>query len=279
MKYLLSFVVILTMAGMACGFSIDIPSLATPGPEVTDEISVAIPKSDETRLSISFGAGKLRLSPGAGEKLVQGTATYNLSNFKPDVKEIDGVITISQGVINTLNVSDFKNEWDLKLGDTPMDLEIKAGAYEGDFEFGGLALNSLTIQDGASDVKVSFFETNLTEMSVFRYETGASSVNLIGLANANFSTLIFIGGAGDYTLDFGGELQQNATARIETGFGNLNLIIPKDVDVRVSVEGGMISVNHSTSWDKSNSTYIQNGTGPSLTIIVNMGAGSVTITD
>lgn len=279
MKYLFAFLTILALATMACGFTISIPDRPTPGPDVTDEISVAIPDSDDTRLKISFGAGELTLSPGADDLLVEGTVTYNVPNFKPKVREDDGYIRIEQGEFKTLNVTDLKNEWDLMLGETPMELEINAGAYQGRYEFGGLALTDLTIKDGASDVEVSFSESNPTEMSVFRYETGASNVVLTDLANANFSTLIFNGGAGDYTLDFGGELQHDATARVETGFGDLKLVIPEGVDARVSVEGGAINVNHGSGWGQSNHTYTQDGSGPTLTVIVKMGAGNVTITD
>lgn len=277
-KFLL-FLTILSLATVACGFNINIPNLPTPGPKVTEDITAAVPKSGETRLKISFGAGELKLSPGAEDLLVEGTATYDGSNFKPEVIEGDGYVEIKQGEFKTLNVSDFKNEWDLKLGETPMELEISAGAYQGNYEFGGLALTSLTIKDGVSDVEVSFSASNPTEMSVFRYETGVSSVAMTGLANANFSTLIFNGGAGNYSLDFSGDLQQDATARIKTGFGDLNLVIPEDMDARVTVEGGAINVNHSSGWGQSNHTYTQVNSGPTLTIIVKMGAGNVTITN
>jgi hypothetical protein len=279
MKYLFAFLTILALATMACGFTVNIPSAPTPGPEVTDEITVAIPDTDEPRLKISFGAGELTLSPGAEDLLVDGTATYDYPNFKPEIEESGGSVEIKQGQFKSLNVGEFKNEWDLNLGETPMELEINAGAYKGRYEFGGLALTGLTIKDGASDVEVAFSAPNLTEMSVFRYETGASNVELTGLANANFSTLFFNGGAGDYTLDFSGELQQEATARVEGGFGDLKLVIPKDVDARVTVEGGPVNVNHSSGWGQSNHTYTQEGSGPTLTIIVKMGAGNVTITD
>jgi hypothetical protein len=264
---------------MACGFTVNIPSVPTPGPEVTDEITVAVPESDEVRLKISFGAGELTLSPGAEDLLVEGTATYDYPNFKPVIEESGGNIEIKQGEFKSLNVGDFKNEWDLNLGETPMELEINAGAYQGRYELGGLALTGLTIKDGASDVEVSFSELNRTEMSVFRYETGASNVELTDLANANFETLLFNGGAGDYTLDFNGDLGQDATARVETGFGDLTLVIPEDVDARVTVEGAAVNVNHSSSWGQSNRTYTQEGSGSTLTIIVKMGAGNVTITD
>jgi len=279
MKYLLAFLTILVLASLACGFSVSIPQVPTPGQEVTDEITVAVPKGDEARLKISFGAGELTLSPGAKNMLVDGTATYDIPNFKPEIIESEDSIEIKQGQVKTLNVSDFKNEWDLKLGDTPMDLEINAGAYKGRYEFGGLALTSLTIKDGASDVDVSFDAPNPIEMSVLRYETGASSVQLTGLANANFATMFFNGGAGDYTLDFSGELQQDATARVEGGFGDMKLVIPDGVDANVTVEGGPVNVNHSSGWAQSNQTYTQDGSGPTLTIIVKMGAGNVTITD
>ena len=279
MKYLLSFLAILTLATLACGFSVDIPSVPTPGPEVTDEISVAVPKPSETRLKFSFGAGELSLSPGAKDVLVEGTATYNIPNFKPQIEIDGGNVEIKQGEFKTLNVNDLKNNWDLKLGATPMDLEIDAGAYQGRYDFGGLALKSLTIKDGTSDVDLVFSAPNQTEMSVLRYETGASNVELTGLGNANFSTLIFNGGAGDYTLDFSGELEQDATTRVETGFGELNLVIPEGVDARVTVEGGAVNVNHSSGWGQSNRTYTQESSGPTLTVIVKMGAGNVTITD
>lgn len=279
MKFLLTFLAVLTLATVACGFSVNIPSAPTPGPEVTDEITVAVPDSEEARLKILFGAGELRLSPGAEDALVTGTATYNVPNFKPEVVENDGNIEISQGEFKSLNVGNFRNEWDLSLGETPIELEINAGAYQGRYEFGGLALTDLTIKDGASNVDVSFSEPNRAEMSVFRYETGASNVELTGLANANFSTLIFNGGAGNYTLDFSGELGRDATARIETGFGDLMLVIPKGLDARVTVEGGAINVNHSSGWGQNNRTYTQNSSGPTLTIIVKMGAGNVTIAD
>jgi hypothetical protein len=279
MKYLISFLTILTLATMACGFTVNIPDRPEPGPDVTDEISVAVPDTEETRLKISFGAGELTLSPGAEDMLIEGTATYNVPNFKPEIEENGDTIEIKQGDFQSLNVTDLKNEWDLKLGETPMELEINAGAYQGRYEFGGLALTGLTIKDGASDVEVSFSAPNPTEMSVFRYETGASSVTLTGLANTNCDTIFFTGGAGDYTLDFSGELGQDTTARVETGFGDLKLVVPEGVDTRVTVEGGAINVNHSSGWGQSNHTYTQDGSGPTLTIIVKMGAGNVTITD
>ncbi|HEX6033453.1 MAG TPA: toast rack family protein, partial [Anaerolineales bacterium] len=246
-------ILVLALASIACGFSIDLPERPKAGPEVKESITVADPKSDETRLTLSFGAGKLTLSPGTqGENLVEGTALYNVKDLKPKIQKSNGSIEIQQGNFKSLPVfEDMKNEWDLKLSDTPLDLTVEAGAYEGNLELGGLALKSLTVKDGAAHVDLSFTEPNQTEMSVLRYETGASDVKLTGLANANFSTLAFSGGAGNYTLDFSGELQRDAVVTVEAGFGDLSLIIPEDVDAVVTVEGTAVNINHSSGWSQN----------------------------
>jgi len=277
-----SAVLILALASMACGFTIDIPRRATLGPEVTEEITVANPGADETRLKISFGAGTLKLSPGADDQLVSGTATYNFEDMQPVISEENGEVQIRQGTLEFTKLPAYngmKNDWDLQLGKVPLDLTIAAGAYDATYEFGGLALTSLTIKDGAADVNLSFSAPNETAMSVFRYETGASNVELKGLANANFNTLDFTGGAGDYTLDFSGELQRDATITLDSGFSNIILLIPENVSANVTLEGGLTNVSAGSNWSKSGGNYTQNGDGPSLTFVIKMGAGNITLTD
>jgi hypothetical protein len=273
----LSAILVLSIASLACGFSVDLPNLQKAGPDVTETITVADPESDETRLAISFGAGELKLSPGA-KSLVDGTAIYNVDDFKPEVVENGDRIEIKQGNLNSIPpLEDLHNEWDLRLGSAPMDLVISAGAYEGTLELGGLALRSLEINDGASNVDVKFSEPNPVDMSILRYATGASDVTLTGLANANFSTLTFSGGAGNYTLDFSGDLQRDAVVTIDSGFGNVTLIVPEGLNAKVNVEGAAVNVNHGSSWSQNGDDYTQKGEGPTLTFIVKMAAGNLLI--
>lgn len=272
-------ILVLALSSLACGFSIDLPERTQAGPEIEESITVADPKSEETRLTISFGAGELTLSPGA-KNLVDGTAIYNVEDLKPLIRENDNSIEIRQGDFKRLPpFDDMKNEWTLKLGDMPMDLSLNAGAYDGNLELGGLALKSLTVKDGASNVDLSFSEPNLTEMAMLRYETGASNVKLTGLANANFSTLTFSGGAGNYTLDFSGELQRDAVVTIEAGFGDMSLIVPEGVAAVVTVEGAAVNINHSSGWAQNGQKYTQKGSGATLTLLVKMAAGNLVITD
>jgi len=276
---IISAILVLALASMACGFSYELPEQVKAGPEVKDEISVADPKEDETRLLLSFGAGNLNLSTGA-KNLVDGTVVYNVEDLKPEIIEDGAQIEIKQGNFQGLPPFDgMKNEWDLQLGSSPMELEISAGAYEGDFELGGLALTNLSINDGAADVSLSFSELNLAEMSEFNYSTGASDVRMDGLANANFERFIFNGGAGEYTLDFSGDLQRDATVSIDCGLSDLTLIIPQGVNVVITIDSALADINIGDGWSQKGSVYSQEGDGPTLTIIINMGAGEITIRD
>ncbi len=276
-KFISAFLV-LALASMACGFNIDVPKAPTPGPEVTDDINVPIPDSDQVSLSLSFGAGEMTLAPGASQ-FVEGTATYNYEAFKPDVSIDGGDVQIKMSDIRSFPAfKDLKNIWDLKLGDTPMDLSIEAGAYTGTFEFGGLALNNLTIKDGAAQVELAFSTPNLTEMSVLHYETGASDVKMTGLANANFSIMDFTSGAGDYTLDFTGELQRDASIKISSGLSNIIIVVPEGVNAIVTVDSGISNISVGSSWSQTGDIYKQAGEGPTLTFVIDIGAGNVTLT-
>ncbi len=279
----------IALVTLACGFSVSLPARPTPEVERTDEITVAAPTpapsgaqgSGETRLSLAFGAGALTLSPGA-QDLVNGTATYNVPELKPEILTHDNAVEIKQSDLKGILYPDqVKNEWDLKLGSTPMDLTINAGAYKGQYEFGGLSLTGLTVKDGASIVELSFSQPNRTEMSILRYETGASNAKLRGLADANFSTMIFNSGAGDYTLDFSGTLKRDATVTISTGLSNLILVIPAGLRADVTVEAGASNVNAGPGWNQNGNLYSQSpqsATGPKLTFIIKTGAGNLTLT-
>ena len=278
-KKLIFAVLALALASLACGFQTNMPAVKTPGPNVVDQISVAAPDGD-TNLTLAFGAGKLTLAPGAS-KLVEGTATYNIPDFKPEIKSDGGSVSINQGNYQMSGfpaLNDIKNEWNLKLGAKPMILTINAGAYEGHYDFGGLALTTLAISDGAAQVTADFSAANPQKMSILSYKTGASNVTLKNLANANFASLVFESGAGNYTLDFGGKLQRDGSVNVRSGMSNLTLVIPAGTSATVKVSSGLSNVQFPSSWTKSGDTYTQKGEGPALTIIIEMGAGNVQIT-
>ncbi|MCX6065351.1 MAG: toast rack family protein [Chloroflexi bacterium] len=272
-------VLVLALATLACGFQTNFQTTKTPSPDIVDEISVDAPLG-AVSLELKFGAGKMSLAPGA-KKLVEGTVTYNIADFKPEIKTDGTDVSMSQGNYKMTGFPRFDgitNEWDLKLGSAPMDLTINSGAYEGNFDFGGLALTNLSVNDGAAEVTVDFSSPNAEKMSVLSYKTGASNVTLKNLGNANFGTLVFESGAGNYKLDFGGKLQRDGSVSVRSGMSNLTLVIPTGVAATVKVSSGLSNVQFPSSWSQHGDTYTQEGSGPVLTIIVETGAGNVQIT-
>jgi hypothetical protein len=273
---------IFALVSMACGLQINLPRIdLKTGPTVTEDLFV--PQTDEDAvqdIELNFAAGELNLAPGAQEGLIEGVATYNVPDLQPEIRT-GNTIEIQTGDLEISGIprfgGDLKNEWDLKFNTNPINLQISAGAYQGRMELGGLALHSLRVTDGAADVLLSFSEPNLVEMENLRYETGASKVELTGLANANFESMNFRGGAGEYTLDFSGELQQDASVDVDAGVSSMTIIVPEDTNVTVFVAGGLTDVNRSGAWDRQNDEYSLSGSGPSLTINVSMGAGSLNL--
>jgi len=271
----------LTLAALAC--SVNLPDVRNPttGPEQVFTVSEPAPDGVEVvDVSLEMGAGRLTLDGGASG-LLEGEIRYNVADWEPELTATAEALTLSQPDIEGANLGliddDVVNDWTLTLGDVPMNLDIKAGAYEGSLTLGGVPLRRLEVRDGASSSRVSFDDLNPETMDRLVYETGASSVTLTGLANANFAEMEFKGGAGDYDLDFSGDLQQEATVDIVVGLCDLRIVVPSGTNVRVDVTGGLNDVNTEGTWSASNDVYETSGSGPLLTIEVDMGAGSLTL--
>ena len=271
----------LSIAMLACTFTFNnqMQGVTIGAPETT-EIEVPAPDPDQVaKVKLEFGAGELNIDRGDSELLVSGTATFNVEEFEPEVTVTDSSVKISQQVddINLIPVlgDELENRWDIALGSFPMELEIAAGGYQGEFDLGGIPLLELRIAEGAAKTDVSFSELNPVQMDTLRYDTGASQASLTGLANANFREMDFRSGAGEYRLDFSGDLQQDAEVSIKTGLSSIVIIVPEGTPATVQFEGGLANVDRSGSWRMSGGLYTLSGEGPELTITVEMGAGNL----
>ena len=272
----------LILVTLACGFKPPLTQIVTATIQGM-EIQIPMPEESTTNveLNLEFIAGDLKLAPGASGYLASGTATFNAVDFGPKVEVAGPSYILRQGDQDIEGIpvaqEDLVNEWDLQLADTPMSLNIQAGAYNGNFELGGLSLEKLSISEGGSTLKCAFSESNHVEMSSFTFSTGGSSLELKGLANANFSQMNFSAGAGDYTLSFDGNLQRDATVMIDAGVGTVNLIVPEDVNTKLTFEGSLTTINMDSAWFQNGNVYTISGSGPVLTITVKMGAGTLNL--
>ena len=271
---------VLLMTVLACGTSINLPATdLKTGPTVTEDIQIGAPDAESVDLTIELGAGKLNLNPGAESGLLEGTVMYNVADFKPVIEENGSQVSISMGNIEFEGIPSFGeevvNEWDLALGTMPMSVNITAGAYAGRYDFGGLSLENLRVEDGAADVYLDFSSPNQSEMAFLDYQTGASSVEIANIGNANLTSMVFISGAGDYKLDFAGEWQRDANVKIETGLSNMTISFPAGLNVKLTFSGGLANVSTRGTWSVTGDVYSLSGEGPTLTITLDMGAGNL----
>src|SRR5260370_33125633 len=62
----------------------------------TDRIAIAYPTPAAVKLRLEMSVGKLKLTPGT-DKLVDGTASYNVQEWTPEISLDGGSLTIKQG--------------------------------------------------------------------------------------------------------------------------------------------------------------------------------------
>lgn len=283
-NYLLITVLTLALMIMACGCNLSLPvtQIKTGSAQYVD-LQVPLPEGSPSsvELNLEFVAGDLKLSPGANGFLVSGSATFNADDFKPIIESTGTSYTLRTGDLELKGIpkfgDDLKNAWDLQIANLPMSLNIKAGPYNGSFELGGLSLEKLVIDEAGSDVTCAFSQPNQIEMSSFTYSTGGSKNVLKGLANANFEQMTFTSGAGDYTLSFDGKLQHDTQVTIDTGASTVNIIMPQGTNALVTFDGGLTSVNKDNGWAQNDNTYTLSGSGPTITITIKMGLGTLNL--
>jgi hypothetical protein len=250
---------------------------ATTGPVQQVKINEPLGAAATTDVLIKMGAGSLTLRPGA-EGLASGTIDYNVPSAKPAVKRGESDLSIEQSGPNAPVLGKIINNWDLQLGKAPMTLTVEAGAYNGSLDLTGLTLQSLTIKDGAAKNEVTFNSPNPGQMETFSYKTGASTVTLKNLANANFRKLTFEGGAGSYLLDFGGTLRAEANAQIKAGVGSMEIRVPAGIAAKLEVKGSLNKVSVEGEWRETGNNYATSGSGKVLTISVDMSVGTLKLT-
>lgn len=264
---------------LGCSLSVNVPTVDTTTTRVF-EVSEPLPAgTNTTNLEIEMSAGRLVVEPGSSQ-LVEGTVTYNVALWEPKVTKLANGVLISQEH-STTNVGipddQVKNNWDLKLGQKPIDLKISAGAYDGMIDLSGLSITNLEVNDGASKAVVRFDSPNPVEMQRLIYKTGASQVELIGLANANVADVSFESGAGSYTLDFTGELKKDIHVRIASGMSDTKIIVPEGTHVIVELTGGLSSVTPSGTWTINGSSYTAGSGEPTIYVSVEMAVGNLSL--
>lgn len=196
---------------------------------------------DSLKVTIKFGAGKLDLISGE-EDVFKGNFQYDKSILKPNIRyeilEKTGILILSQSIKKDLHLSfPFKNIWNVKLpSGVPLQLYINTATFSGDIDLTNLQIENFYFNSGASQTNIEFNQPNLIDLKNINIKTGASSIKMLGLANANFDKMNFTGGAGSYTFDFSGNLTKKSKVDINVGAAKIILKIPSAIGTKIIIE-------------------------------------------
>ena len=199
---------------------------------------IPIGEIDSLKVTIKFGAGKLELISGE-EDVFKSNFQYDKSILKPNIQyEIlgeTGILNLSQSIKKDLDLPfPYKNRWNLKLpSGIPLQLYINTATYSGDINLTNLQIENFYLTTGASQTNIIFNQPNLIDLKNINIKTGASTIKMLGLANANFDEMNFTGGAGSYTFDFSGSLTKKSKVSINVGAAKIILKIPSIIGTKI----------------------------------------------
>ncbi len=220
---------------------------------IAEEIQIPTPNTDEPpELDLRFFGGELVLSSGAEDLLLSGSVEYNTNEMRPEVvTEGNRVIVrpIENVGLSAFVTDGLENKWDVQLGSVPMHLALDVAATTADLDFGGVSLLDLRVKQGAAGFDLYFTEPNNVRMDELNFKGGASRASLSSLANSRADEIVIEVGAGEYILDFGGELQNDIDVIIRGGFGNVTIIMPEETRAEVIVlQGNSLDVEIEGAW-------------------------------
>ena len=140
----------------------------------------------------------------------------------------------------------------------PLDLDLELGGTEAMLELGGLALQSVRIECGATDATLGFSTANRTHMRELDVSVGAASFTALHLANANADQIRVRGGVGVVDLDFSGTWTRDLTVITRVAIGKTTIRIPDDVGVRLEVQRVAAGFEHEGLVKRDNAWYSRN---------------------
>ncbi len=205
----------------------------------TEAQSISLKEAEKVKIELLMGAGELNLTGGADKETLV-EATFSYN--QPELKPVVDY-----------NVSNKNGHLIIKNKDVS---NVSLNNIENSW--------SLKLND---DVKKELHVTLGAGEGTFK----------LGSMNVTFLDLKL--GAGEVTLDFSGDWNQDAEANIKGGVGEATLLLPKDVGVKVKAVGGLGEIN-TNGLTKDGDFYVNDAFGKSdvnLYIDVKGGVGEINL--
>ena len=139
-----------------------------------------------------------------------------------------------------------------------LDLDLEFGGAEATLDLGGLALQSVRLECGATDATLNFTAPNRAHMRELVVDVGAASFTALRLGNANADNIRVRGGMGAVDLDFSGSWQRDLSVVTRVGIGKTTLRVPEDVGVRLEIQRVAAGFDHAGMVKRGDAWYSRN---------------------
>jgi hypothetical protein len=220
------------------------------GPDLTavSEKTIA-PEVKSVNARIIMAAGRFRLTRCLAAGVLSAvTGSYNREllkydyGFTPHGESGDFHFSTDSEGKSLLDLEGRESNWQIEFN-SEIDLQLKTtvGAAKCDIDVGGLTLSRLDLEIGAADARVDFSTPNRNNLDNFVVEAGACKLQMINIGNSRFRRLQFDGGVGKFVLDFGGQFDYRAEAKVTVGMGSMTLIIPRELGLQLRADENWLS--------------------------------------
>jgi hypothetical protein len=229
------------------------------------DLSRQLRDSSPQRIRVQYGAGQVDVRPALAPVLYDMHLRYDerratpLHRYDADLRTtVLGVDSFGEGAHTAGGTKDFG---ELRIGlpsAVPLDLELDFGGTQAALELGGLALQSVRVECGATEATLSFSTPNRTHMREMDVGAGVASFTALHLGNANADLIRVNGGVGGVDLDFGGTWTRDLVVDTRIAIGQLTLRVPPGVGLRLDVHRVAATFEHQGLVKRDDAWYSDN---------------------
>ncbi|HEV8362712.1 MAG TPA: LiaF domain-containing protein [Gemmatimonadaceae bacterium] len=205
-----------------------------------------LPKA-ELSVVVRQHAGKFSIKPSRDSVRYRATLRFDAQALEPIYRYDADSGALRLGTRERQGASGGRRSGnlDITLGAIgTLAIDVQASAAETQLDLTGLPITSLAVSSGASDTRVRFDRPNPVRMKSLTLSTGAASILVDRLGNANAEEIIVRAGVGEIELDMAGTWLHDTELRAEVSLGVLTIRVPTDVGVRVETSRVLASFSH-----------------------------------
>jgi hypothetical protein len=237
-------------------------------------------------VNLKFDIGQFEITKASDDNLFSFDLQYDKQHYEPKFNFDSGDHASMRLEINSrgygLNRARSRdNDLTLRLNDKlPIDLDVTTGVSESNLDMTGLQVRRMHLRGGVGKTEVTFDRPSPERLRSLDVESGVGELVIHGLGNTQVESLSLRGGIGRTELDFTGDWGTTSSdTTIKVGVGEVRVTIPREADVEIDAQGGLLSNISAPSFEQNGHTYTHRGEAGAakIHIRVESGVGAVNL--